>query len=107
MNSDFCQYWLTCANEKEASKIANTLLVNHFIACAKQVPVKADFLWESDIQNSDEILLIMDSKPELFNKIEAEVAKLHSYDTFVLQEVQVGKISTKAKGWMENELVNG
>lgn len=37
-------------------------------------------------------------------KIEAEVAKLDSYDTFVLETLPISKISTKSTGWMKNEL---
>ena len=35
-----------------------------------------------------------------FEQVEEEVAKLHSYDTFVLQSVLVTKISKKAKEWL-------
>lgn len=107
MKNDFCQLWLTCKNEEEADKIVNTLLVKYLIVCAKQIPVKADYWWEGKIEHSDEILLVMDSKLSYFQKVEAEVAKLHSYDTFVLEVVPINQISTKATGWMENEFISG
>jgi uncharacterized protein involved in tolerance to divalent cations len=47
----------------------------------------------------------MDSRLDLFDQIESEVAKLHSYDTFVLTSVPVTKISKKALAWMEKELI--
>jgi len=105
--SDFCQLWLTCANEKEASKIANTLLVKHLVACAKQLPLTADYHWQSKIEHSDEILLIMESREDLFDQTEAEVAKFHSYDTFVLEATPISKISKKAENWLKSELKNG
>lgn len=107
MKNNLCQYWLTCKDREEATSIANLLLEKRLITCAKQVPVKASYWWEGKLEHSEEILLIMDSKNKFFGKIEMEVAKLHSYDTFVLQEVEVNNLSNKALGWMENELTSG
>jgi periplasmic divalent cation tolerance protein len=99
--SDFCQIWLTCANKEEADKIANTLLIKQLVACAKQIPVSSDFHWQSNLEHSDEILLLMEGKLDLFEKIEEEVAKIHSYDTFVLEAVPIVKVSKKAQNWLE------
>ena len=95
MANNFCQFWLTCADKKEADKIANTLLVKHLVACAKQIPVTADYWWQGKIEKGNEVLLIMESRENLFDKVEKEVAKLHSYDNFVLEAVPVAKISKK------------
>ena len=100
--SKFCQLWLTCANKQEAGKIANTLLVKHLIACAKQIPVKSDYIWQGKIEHADEVLLVMESKCSLFNKIEADIKKLHSYDTFVLTATPVLAISKKADKWLDD-----
>lgn len=100
----YCQLWLTCANKTEADKIAKALLAKYLVACAKQLPVSSDFLWQGKIDHNDEILLVMDSHEDLFDKIEAEVAKLHSYETFVLQAIPVSKVSTAAAKWLEDSL---
>lgn len=107
MKSSFCQLWLTCKDKKEADKIANTLLVKHLVACAKQIPVSADYWWEAKIEHAEEVLLVMESREDLFDQVEAEVAKLHSYDTFVLEALPISKISKKAAVWLEYELKNG
>lgn len=107
MASNFCQMWLTCADKKEADKIANTLLDGHLVACAKQLPISADYWWEGKIEHTEEVLLVMESREHLFDQIEAEVAKLHSYDTFVLEAVPVARISKKAADWLKSELRNG
>lgn len=99
-----CQLWLTCSNKAEANKIASALLQKRLIACAKHMPVGADFLWKDKVDHNDEILLVMDSRIDLFEKIEAEVATIHSYETFVLQAIPVTKISKDAEQWLEGEL---
>lgn len=104
---EYCQLWLTCEDKKEASKIAKTLLNKHLIACAKQIPVSADFHWQNKMDHANEILLLMESRVDLFDKVEAEVAKLHSYDTFVLEAIPINKISKEAEKWLNKEARNG
>ena len=99
--ASLCQLWLTCANKQEAGKVANTLLVKHLIACAKQITVESDYIWQGKIERADEVLLVMESKCSLFNKVEAEVKKLHSYDTFVLTAIPLLAISKEADKWLD------
>lgn len=95
-------FYLTCADKTEADKIASVLLDKHLIACAKQIPVSSNFLWKGEIDHNDEVLLIMDSREDLFEQVEAEVAKLHSYETFVLQAITILKTSVAAVQWLED-----
>jgi len=103
MKNDFCQLWLTCKDKEEASKIANTLLVKHLVACVHKIPISSEFCWKGKIKSNDEILLVMESREDLFDEVEREVAKLHSYDTFVLEAVPISKISQKAEDWLKKE----
>jgi periplasmic divalent cation tolerance protein len=98
--SVFCQLWLTCADEAEADAISHILLEKKLVACVKQLPVSADFQWQDKIENGKEILLVMDSRKDLFDEVETEVARLHSYDIFVLQAIPITKISKKAEDWL-------
>ncbi len=104
--ADFCLLTLTCADGKEADKIADALLKKRLIACAKQLPVTSKFLWKGKIDKNEESLLIMESRMKLFEEVESEVTKLHSYETFVLEAVPVLDVSPKAKEWMSKEIVD-
>ena len=95
---------LTCANEKEADKIANKLLEKKLIVCVKKTPVSSSFLWKNKIKSSKEVLLIMDSVIENFEKINAEVKKLHSYKTFVLTSLLVSQTTEEVENWVKKEL---
>ncbi len=95
---------LTCAEDKEASKITNSLLEKRLISCAKKLPISSTFLWKGKIEKSKEVLLIMDSIEENFAKIQAEVKKLHSYETFVLTSIPINQTTQSVKDWMKSEL---
>lgn len=106
-NAKFCQIWLTCRDKVEADKIANALLAKRLITCYGELsPYIGKFWWQDKIEDNDEILLEMLSRLDLFDEIEAEVAKLHSYDTFVLEATSVTRISKKATAWLKSELKN-
>ncbi|CAN5626697.1 hypothetical protein BH23PAT2_BH23PAT2_02640 [soil metagenome] len=104
---DYCQVWLSCADNDEADKISHTLLERHLIACAKRFPVNSSYWWQKKIDNADETLLLMETKESLFDEIEAEVAKLHSYDTFVLYATPLVELSKRAVEWMGEETHGG
>lgn len=100
MRAEFCQLWLTCRDHEEASKISQVLFKKHLIACAKQIPAWSAYRWEGKIEKTEEVILVMDSRVGLFDILEEEIGKLHSYDTFVLQAVPVLRISKKAETWL-------
>ena len=100
----FCHLWLTCADKKEADKISEVLLKKRLVTCVRQMPVSSAYWWKGKIEKIEEVLLMMESREDLFDEVEREVAKLHSYDAFVLEEVPVSKISKKAEVWLKDEL---
>ena len=96
--------FLTCADEREADEISNVLLMKKLVVCIKKTKVKSSFLYKGKIDDADEVLLIMDSLEEKFSKIEKEVRKIHSYETFVLLASPIIKSSKGVKEWIKEEL---
>jgi len=103
MNKDFVELVLTCGSWQEAQRIADALLEQRLVACVEMFEIKSKYHWHKAIEEAKEIKLIMESVAEHFDKVEAEVKKLHSYETFVLQQIPVGRVSTAAATWWENE----
>ncbi len=95
---------LTCGSQEEAQKIADRLLAQKLVACVKFEGVKSQFRWKGKIESSDEIKLSMTTIADNFDKIEAEVAKLHSYETFVLQQTPITKLNQAAADWILSEI---
>ncbi len=101
-----CLLFLTCASDKEAEKIAKTLLAKKLVVCTKRFPVTSSYLWKGKIASNNEVMLVMESIEENFPKIEKEVAKIHSYETFVLLSSPVTKTTKKVEHWIKQELGN-
>jgi periplasmic divalent cation tolerance protein len=100
----YVQLHLTCADTEEAASIADALLEHRLIVCAKQVPVESKFRYQDEIQEASEVVLIMDSAEDLFFAVEAEVGRLTSYETFVLQMLPLVGLSGAAQEWMDENL---
>ena len=102
--SDFVELSLSCANQEEAEVIANQLLEKKLVACARFVPITSRFQWHDAIETDDEVLVIMESRADDFMEVEAVVAELHSYTTFVLKATAISQISEGAAKWLEESL---
>lgn len=99
-----CYVNLVCANHQEAQMIARHLLEKRLIACAKRLEVASTYRWQGDIVDDKEVLLIMETTPDHFRNIESVVAKLHSYDTFVLTRTPIDIANGAAEEWLAGSL---
>ncbi len=100
----FCVYYLTCKGQEEADRVINVLLAKKLIVCAKYECVKSTYFWKGKAESADEIRIIMEAAEENFEKIEEEVGKIHSYDTFVLYTIPIRKMNRKVEKWMKEEI---
>lgn len=98
-----CYLLLTC-DENQKEIIAKTLLNKRLIVCAKFMPVSAMYWWQGNIAHENEVAILMESAEDLFEEVEAIVANVHSYDTFVLTQIPMTTINKTARDWMEREL---
>ncbi len=106
MQPDFVELVLTCGSWQEAQKIADVLLQKYLVACVEFMEIKSKYHWQGNIDEADEIKLIMETVAANFDKVEAEVKKLHSYETFVLQQIPLSRISKGAAQWLQ-EVTSG
>ena len=72
---------VTTASKQEAEKIAQRLLKERLIACANIIgPVSSLFRWSGKVEKTEECLIFMKSRKDLFEKLAEIVKALHSYE---------------------------
>jgi periplasmic divalent cation tolerance protein len=98
----FVELVLTCGSWQEAQKIVDALLEQKLIACAEFIEIKSRFQWHGKTDQSDEIKLIMTTIADHFDTIEVKVRELHSYDTFVLQQIPITHLNPAASQWLQD-----
>jgi periplasmic divalent cation tolerance protein len=101
--SDFVELVLTCGSWQEAQRIADALLEKRLVACVEMFDIKSKFHFQDRLEESKEIKLVMKSLDHLFDRVEAEVRQLHSYETFVLEALPVSHVSADAAVWLTEE----
>lgn len=96
----------TCSSQGEAEKIASALVEKRFAACVYLIPrVQSIYRWRGAVERSEEIVLVIKSSRELFDRLQGELLKMHSYE---VPEVIALPIVDGAEGylaWMERELL--
>lgn len=100
----FVELVLSCGSWQEAQKIADSLLEKKLVACVEFFETKSKYWWQGELESANEVKMIMHSAEHLFAVIEAEVKKLHSYETFVLQAIPVSYVSKDAETWLKDTL---
>ncbi|NIN53187.1 MAG: divalent cation tolerance protein CutA [Nitrososphaeria archaeon] len=97
--------FVTVTNEEEARKIVNCLLEKRLIACGNIVgPVSSLFWWSQKIQESEECLLLVKSRLDLFGEISATIKDLHSYDVPEILALPIVKGSSEYLEWLDDSL---
>jgi len=90
---------VTCPSVEEAEKIGKLLVTKSLVACVNVIPeVKSIFFWEKKISKEKEVLLMAKTRKELFDSIQKEIRRLHSYD---LPEIIALPIEIGSKGYLE------
>ena len=72
---------ITAKDKAEARRIARKLLQKKLAACVNFVPVESMFVWDGEIQEEDEVLMIVKTKTDAFDDLMSTVKIAHSYDT--------------------------
>jgi periplasmic divalent cation tolerance protein len=71
---------VTAASKQQAGRIGRALVRAKLAACVNVLPgIRSIFRWEGKISDEREVLLIVKSRADLFNRLAAEVKRLHSY----------------------------
>ena len=76
-----CIVYVTVGNEEEGRRVASALVESKLVACANMIgPIRSLYWWEGKVQDDPEMLLMMKTRDELFDRVEAKVKEVHSYE---------------------------
>jgi periplasmic divalent cation tolerance protein len=73
---------VTCANAKEAKRIARVVVEARLAACVNVLaaPVHSVYRWKGKVEQAREVLLLMKTSRKKLTPLRALVEHLHSYD---------------------------
>jgi periplasmic divalent cation tolerance protein len=94
-----------CAGEEEARRISEALIDLRLAACVTILPrVQSVYRWQGAIERSEEFLLIIKSSQEIFERLRAEIGRLHSYEVPEVLALPVVDGAESYLQWMTQQL---
>jgi len=80
MMTDYSIVFITAANEEEAALIGKTLVEERLAGCVNIIrSIRSIYRWQGRIEDEQEVLLIIKTKRNLFERLKDRVKELHSY----------------------------
>lgn len=81
MEKKYIMITTTFDNKEEANKLIELLLEKRLVSCCQLSNIESAYHWKGKIEHTNEFLLQMKSKKELFCEIEKVIVENHSYET--------------------------
>ena len=95
--------YVTCSDQNEAKRLASHLLEQRLIACANiMAPHIAVYEWDGEICDEPETVVIFKTSNELYEKLETEIIKHHSYDVPCILALDIEKGHKPFLDWIND-----
>ncbi len=93
--------YITAGSAAEADRLAEALLSDRLAACVNQVPgVKSAYWWRGEREASEEVLLLVKSRRELWPEVLAALRARHSYEVFEAIAVPIVEGNPEYLAWI-------
>lgn len=80
--------YVTYPNRAEAEKITNHLLQKRLVACVTFFPIKSKFWWQGKIQQANEVVTLLTTRKQNWDKVRDEIKKMHSYQVPCIEKTE-------------------
>ena len=99
----YCMIVVSFADEDESERIISELFERRLVACAQLQNVQSRYMWKGKLERDDEVVAFLKTKAELYDRVEACVKEMHSYEVPEIIAVPIEKGSEDyLKGIDEN-----
>ena len=95
----------TCPSPEVAERTASTLVAEGLAACVNRLPgLTSTYIWEGQVQNEAEVLLIIKTTSERFEVLKERLAALHPYELPELIAIPVCAGSERYLDWVRQNV---
>ena len=105
---EFIVVYVTVGSTDEGKKLAHALVEERLAACVNRIgSVKSVYRWEGKVEQSEEELLIIKTRSELFTALAKKVRQLHSYAVPEIIALPIIDGSEAYLGWLDEQVSGG
>jgi periplasmic divalent cation tolerance protein len=95
----------TCADGREAERIAHSLVEQHLAACVNILPVvQSIYRWQGAVESAAEVLMLIKTDAAHSSQVQSTIARLHSYELPEFLVLPVSGGSEAYLGWLQASL---
>lgn len=97
--------YTTTDSMEEAEKIAEAMVEQKLAACVQILPpMTSVYLWKGKVEKEQEWLISMKTTSSRYKELEAELKKIHSYETPEIIAVNIETGSPEYLKWIHESL---
>lgn len=97
--------YITTSGKEESKNIGIKLVEEKLAACVNIIPsIESIYLWNGEIEDDNESLLIAKTKQENIDKIIKRVKEIHSYETPAILAIPIIEGSKDYLDYLDGEL---
>lgn len=88
------------ADQDEAEKIATLLVSQKLAACVQMLPIQSCYRWKGKVVHDSEVLLLIKTRSDLYEELEAAILETHSYEVPEIVQVPIERGSANYLQWI-------
>ena len=102
----YIQVTTTTETKEQAEQIAQHLVESRLAACVQiNGPITSIYRWKGKVETANEWLCLIKTREELFEKVEAAIKKMHSYEIPEIIAMPIVKCSKEYLIWLDDQLL--
>ena len=106
--ADALELHVTMPDAERAASLARALVGEGLAACVNVVPgVRSIYAWEGRIQEDEEVLCLIKTRPELYARVQARILALHPYEVPEILAFVADDGSPKYLEWLRTSTPGG
>ena len=103
--SEFIVALVTVGSADEGDRLARALVESRLAACVNRLKaVQSIYRWQGKIESSEEELLIVKTRRDLFERLKEKIQQLHSYQVPEIIALPIIEGSENYLRWLDEDL---
>lgn len=98
----FLLFYITYPDENTARQVSDQLIEQRLVACANIFPVAGAYRWSGGIEHEGEWISILKTRPDLENRVEEIIRRIHPYQTPCILRFEV-RANADYEAWIVAE----
>jgi len=104
MDNEYSIIMTTYPTKEKAKQIAGLLVNKRLAACVQMIPAESLFIWDGEMNESSETLLLIKSKPAMFDDIKALIKGEHTYEVPEIIQIPITDGLPEYLKWIDDSV---